>query len=96
MNLIPNLDKQRRNLTSIGECWKNGCNGELIKKSGKYGFFFGCSNYPRCNVTRDYEFYPTIYGQKRPFGKSFSSARREGRYNKKSKKVKKRRKNKKR
>ena len=28
------------------------CGGWLITRSGKYGLFFGCSNYPRCNYTR--------------------------------------------
>ncbi|MDE6534745.1 MAG: NERD domain-containing protein [Muribaculaceae bacterium] len=27
------------------------CGGELIKRYGKYGDFFGCSNYPRCRYT---------------------------------------------
>lgn len=33
------------------------CGGRLIKKSGKYGEFFGCSNYRRtgCNYTRSME-----------------------------------------
>ena len=25
------------------------CNGSLIKKRGKYGYFLGCTNYPSCN-----------------------------------------------
>ena len=29
------------------------CGGKLIKRSGKYGDFLGCSNYPRCKYTRD-------------------------------------------
>lgn len=32
-----------------GKCpW---CGGELIKKSGKFGPFIGCSNYSRCKYT---------------------------------------------
>ncbi len=27
------------------------CNGELKLRNGKYGQFYGCSNYPRCNFT---------------------------------------------
>ncbi len=27
------------------------CGGELVMKSGKYGKFYGCSNYPSCNYT---------------------------------------------
>lgn len=29
------------------------CGGELVKRSGRYGPFYGCSNYPRCRYTRD-------------------------------------------
>ena len=28
------------------------CDGWLLTRSGKYGQFFGCSNYPSCNYTR--------------------------------------------
>ena len=27
------------------------CGGTLIKRKGKYGSFYGCSNFPRCNYT---------------------------------------------
>ena len=27
------------------------CNGKLILRKGKYGEFYGCSNYPRCRFT---------------------------------------------
>ena len=27
------------------------CNGSLVLKNGKYGQFYGCSNYPKCNFT---------------------------------------------
>lgn len=27
------------------------CNAELVLRSGKYGEFYGCSNYPRCRYT---------------------------------------------
>ena len=29
------------------------CDGWLQKKSGKYGLFYGCSNWPSCNYTRN-------------------------------------------
>ena len=29
------------------------CGGSLIERSGKYGKFFGCSNYPKCNFTKN-------------------------------------------
>lgn len=28
------------------------CGGKLINRSGKYGAFIGCSNYPKCNYTQ--------------------------------------------
>lgn len=28
------------------------CGGELILRNGKYGKFYGCSNYPKCKYTR--------------------------------------------
>lgn len=28
------------------------CNGTLTKKSGKYGEFYGCSNFPKCQFTK--------------------------------------------
>lgn len=29
------------------------CGGELIKRNGKFGEFFGCGNYPACRFTRN-------------------------------------------
>ena len=29
------------------------CGAEMREKTGRYGRFLGCSNYPRCNGTRD-------------------------------------------
>lgn len=29
------------------------CGGELKKRSGRYGEFYGCSNYPKCRYTRN-------------------------------------------
>lgn len=29
------------------------CGGELVKRSGKFGVFFGCSNYPSCRYTKN-------------------------------------------
>ena len=31
------------------------CGGELVKRNGRYGPFYGCGNYPRCRYTRDAE-----------------------------------------
>ena len=27
------------------------CGGMLVRRNGKYGSFYGCSNYPRCKFT---------------------------------------------
>jgi len=29
------------------------CNGEMIARSGQYGKFWGCKNFPTCKGTRD-------------------------------------------
>lgn len=29
------------------------CGGNLIERNGKYGFFLGCNNFPRCKYTRN-------------------------------------------
>ena len=28
------------------------CGGQLVERNGKYGLFYGCSNYPKCKYTR--------------------------------------------
>lgn len=28
------------------------CGGELVRRSGRYGEFMGCANYPRCKYTK--------------------------------------------
>ncbi|MBR5503414.1 MAG: topoisomerase DNA-binding C4 zinc finger domain-containing protein [Methanobrevibacter sp.] len=28
------------------------CGGELVKRSGRYGVFYGCSNFPECKYTQ--------------------------------------------
>ena len=37
-------------LISNGICPK--CGGTLVERSGKYGKFYGCSNYPNCKFTQ--------------------------------------------
>jgi len=34
-----------------GKCPR--CNGKLVLRNGKYGQFYGCSNYPHCRFTHD-------------------------------------------
>lgn len=31
----------------------SNCNGKLIERKGKFGKFYGCSNYPRCKYTKE-------------------------------------------
>lgn len=31
------------------------CGGDLIKREGKFGQFYGCSNYPKCRYTKNYK-----------------------------------------
>lgn len=45
-----NIIKKEQNIKSINKCPK--CGGNLIERSGKYGKFIGCSNYPKCNFTK--------------------------------------------
>ncbi len=35
---------------NAGICPK--CGGQLVKRRGKYGSFYGCSNYPKCKFTK--------------------------------------------
>lgn len=49
---ILNLQKAKQEVESLiqsGICPK--CGGQLIKRSGKFGTFYGCSNYPKCKFT---------------------------------------------
>ena len=45
-------EKTRSDRRSIqqGICPK--CGGSLVKRNGKYGAFYGCSNYPNCKFTK--------------------------------------------
>lgn len=40
-------NQQRRNISvANGKCPR--CGGNLVLRDGRYGRFYGCSNYPRC------------------------------------------------
>ena len=42
--------EDRRNIAvASGKCPR--CGGNLVLRHGKYGSFYGCSNYPRCKFT---------------------------------------------
>ena len=36
-------------------CYVNRCPGKFVLRNGKYGKFYGCSEFPRCNATRSVE-----------------------------------------
>ena len=46
---IENIQEQQRN---IKNCICPRCGGNLTLKKGKYGKFYGCSNYPKCKFTK--------------------------------------------
>ena len=48
---IEHAQTQKNN--SIDKCPK--CGGDIILKNGKYGNFYGCSNYPKCRYTSNYK-----------------------------------------
>ena len=48
---LKTAEKEVRNKINSGICPK--CGGKLIPRNGKFGSFFGCSNYPKCKfITR--------------------------------------------
>ncbi|MGG5210408.1 NERD domain-containing protein [Chryseobacterium sp. MIQD13] len=55
-----NRDQDKRiiaksNINRNGSC--PDCGGNLIKRNGKYGFFWGCANFPKCKYTRNEKQY---------------------------------------
>lgn len=40
-----------RNYVSVSNGYCPRCGGKLVLRSGQYGQFYGCSNYPRCRYT---------------------------------------------
>jgi predicted RNA-binding Zn-ribbon protein involved in translation (DUF1610 family) len=38
--------------TNVGNGICPRCGGRLIQRDGKYGKFYGCSNYPKCRYTQ--------------------------------------------
>jgi endonuclease YncB( thermonuclease family) len=37
---------------AVEKCPAAGCVGSLVKRNGKFGLFYGCSNYPNCRYSR--------------------------------------------
>lgn len=46
---LKNIAKKQKDL-SVGICPR--CGGKLVMRAGKYGNFYGCSNYPKCTFTK--------------------------------------------
>lgn len=46
---VQNIQHSTKALINQGVCPQ--CGGQLILRRGKYGSFYGCSNYPRCKFT---------------------------------------------
>lgn len=49
-NNVKSAIYRHENNVSQGIC--PSCGGRLVLRNGKYGVFYGCSNYPRCKYTR--------------------------------------------
>ncbi|MGN0771741.1 MAG: NERD domain-containing protein [Christensenellales bacterium] len=47
---IKNIKKMQDRL-AVGICPR--CGGKLVVRKGKYGEFYGCSNYPKCKFTKE-------------------------------------------
>ena len=50
---VHNIIATKEQMIQQGICPKCGCS--LVLRSGKYGDFFGCSNYPKCRFTKPIE-----------------------------------------
>ncbi|WP_456371610.1 DNA topoisomerase I [Methanocaldococcus sp.] len=48
-NTKENKENKTESKKVVGKCPK--CGGDLILKKGRYGEFYGCSNYPKCKYT---------------------------------------------
>ena len=45
------VEKGKEPEAGVHPCPREGCGGTLQKKRSRHGFFFGCSNYPKCEFT---------------------------------------------
>lgn len=48
---VKNYIEYKENIANEGKCPR--CGGALIKRQGKRGEFYGCSNYPKCKYTKN-------------------------------------------
>jgi len=46
---VKNVSESVNNTIKAGICPR--CGGQLVERKGKYGRFYGCSNYPKCKFT---------------------------------------------
>ena len=51
VNNVRNSLETQNETISHGKCPR--CGGNLILRKGRYGEFYGCSNYPKCRFTAD-------------------------------------------
>lgn len=49
VQVVKNNQRRRDNAVASGKCPR--CGGNLVLRKSKYGKFYGCSNYPKCNYT---------------------------------------------
>jgi ssDNA-binding Zn-finger/Zn-ribbon topoisomerase 1 len=49
----PRRTKQRPNVDTGLPCPEPGCGGRLVERSGRFGRFLGCTNFPRCRYTKN-------------------------------------------
>jgi endonuclease YncB( thermonuclease family) len=45
-------DRRSKKSKTVEKCPAEGCVGSLVKRNGKFGVFYGCSNYPNCTYSR--------------------------------------------
>lgn len=51
----PTGEAAARNARVITPCPRQGCDGRLTERKGRFGRFLGCSRYPRCRHTQNLE-----------------------------------------
>lgn len=50
---VPSPEQTRNDIKA--KTFKCSCGGDLILKKGKYGQFYGCTNYPSCNNIKNFK-----------------------------------------
>lgn len=48
-------DRVRRDSEAENAHFQSRCFGHWVRRTGRYGPFWGCSEYPRCRHTKPYE-----------------------------------------